>query len=131
MARSWLYPALNVHRSALPLTSTSSAAVAVKVLLFRLAASMICQDAPSLLLSVYCCVLTSVPQNVGEALDGRSHATSRAGENGADAPAPMVICPPPAGLFVFQTSWTVYCVLAAKWYTVCTKAAFGEKVPAY
>src|SRR5438128_11493074 len=56
MPRSWLTPACDVHRSALPDRTASELVVGVKLRL-RLVASIGCQVVPLLPVSVYCCQL--------------------------------------------------------------------------
>ncbi len=58
MPMSWLYPALHVHRSTLPLTSTVSADPVTDCTSW--VASMGTQVLPSLPTSGYCCVLITV-----------------------------------------------------------------------
>ncbi len=59
MPMSWLYPAVEVHRSLLALSRTSSELPGVMVKA-RLVSSITCQVEPSLLGSWYCRVLTAV-----------------------------------------------------------------------
>ncbi len=101
MPMSWLYPALQVHRSLLPLTTASSLLEGDRVTV-SVVASMGTQVLPSLPRSGYCCVLTAVWDQAGS-----TSAVSRVGEKVGELPAAAAMVAPIAGLFVFQTICTV------------------------
>jgi hypothetical protein len=89
--------------------------------------SMSVQVVPSLLSRVYCCVLATEmgPEPVGE-----HSAVRRVGEKAPPiGPAPTQIVPGSA-LFAFSFSVMLYVAPEVSGRNVCTKAAFGLKVPA-
>src|SRR2546430_2640624 len=86
------------------------------------------QVRPSLPVRLYCWFATAVTSWPTES--GSRVAVRRVGEYGAVEPAPAKMLAPPAGLLAFHCSVIRYVVPAVIGYTVCTNAAFGEKVPA-
>src|SRR2546427_814722 len=86
------------------------------------------QVRPSLPVRLYCWFATAVTSWPAES--GSRVAVRRVGEYGAVEPAPAKMLAPPAGLLAFHCSVIRYVVPAVIGYTVCTNAAFGEKVPA-
>src|SRR5579859_302762 len=105
--RSWLYPAVGVQRSALPVTITVPAAGALYVRA-RCCGSTLIQDEPLLLESADWPVKAVLAML---AAVGTSCSVSLVGENRPPmGPAPAKMVAAGEGLFVFHCSFTVYTV---------------------
>src|ERR1700737_4471885 len=127
MPTSWLKPRAEVQRSILPL---STAMPLTQGVYWKLSpGSRSFQVAPSLPDCVRWVVMVALFRF--EVDDGSNCTVRRVGENFVPiGPAPAQMVAPSAFLFAFHTSFTVYDCPCLRRTAVCTKAAFGENVPA-